>query len=86
MCGFGTQMEIGFSHGICDESYEKQANAQGFTLGKKADYFENIRRACNMLRINGYLTSSQADSVCKKIQNNLVKELNSLDDKKAWKG
>lgn len=77
-------MEIRFYHGICGESYEKQANAQGFTLGEKADFFEKIRHACNFLGINGYLTSSQADSVCRKIQNNLVKELKSLSDAKAW--
>lgn len=77
-------MEIKFNHGTISESYEKQANAQGFTLGEKAEAFESIRHAYNRLRINGYLTSSQADSVCKKIQNNLVKELNNLDDEKVW--
>ncbi len=78
-------MEVRFSHGIYGDSYEKQAIVQGFTLGEKADFFENIRHAYNMLRINGYLTSSQADSVCRKIQNNLVKELKSSDGEKTEK-
>ena len=77
-------MEVRFSHGIYGDGYENQANAQGFTLGEKADFFEGIRHAYNMLRCNGYLTNSQADIVCKKIQNNLVKELKSPDDEKDW--
>lgn len=35
-------MEIGFHHGALCDSYEKQANEQGFTLGDKAELFEKI--------------------------------------------
>lgn len=75
-------MEVGFRHGALADSYEEQARQQGFTLGDKADTFDKIAFAYNMLRIHGYLTDSQADSVCKKIQKNLVKSLKLLEDDK----
>ena len=68
-------MEVGFYHGALSDDYEKQANEQGFTLGEKADFFKDVKHSFNMLRIHGYLTDSQADSVCKKIQKQLVKSL-----------
>ena len=33
-----------------------------------------------MLRIHGYLTDSQADMVCKKIQKNLVKNIKQIKE------
>ena len=71
-------MEVGFRHGAMCDSYEKQANKQGFTLGEKAELFEKIGFSYNLLRIHGYLTDSQADIVCKKIQKNLVKSLSKI--------
>lgn len=70
--------EIGFHHGALADSYEKQANEQGYTLGDKADTFDKIGFSYNMLRIHGYLTDSQADSVCKKIQKKLVASVKKL--------
>lgn len=72
-------MEVGFYHGVLNDNYEKQANNQGFTLGDKAELFEHVRRSYNMLRLHGYLTDSQADLVCQKIQKSLVKNLKKLD-------
>ena len=71
--------EVGFHHGALEDSYEKQANEQGFTLGDKAEMFDKIAFSYNMLRIHGYLTDSQADSVCQKIQKKLVASLKRLD-------
>jgi hypothetical protein len=71
-------MEVGFHHGVLCDSYEKQANSQGFTLGDKAKLYEDIGHSWNMLRIHGYLTDSQADSICKKIQKNLCMNLKRL--------
>lgn len=72
--------EVRFYHEALSDSYEKQANVQGFTLGDKAELFDKISFAYNMLRIHGYLTDSQADSVCKKIQKNLVKNLKKAEN------
>lgn len=72
-------MEVGFRHGALCDSYEKQANEQGFTLGDKAELFDKIAYSYNMLWIHGYLTDGQADMVCKKIQKNLIKNLKLLE-------
>lgn len=72
--------EIGFRHGVMADSYEKQANEQGYTLGEKeAALFDRIGAAYNLLRIQGCLTDSQADSVCQKIQKKLVANLKPLE-------
>ena len=71
-------MEVGFYHGALSDDYEKQANAQGFTLGDKAELFEHLRHSYNMLRLHGYLTDSQADAVCQKLQKNIVKNLKKM--------
>lgn len=76
-------MEIGFYHGALCDSYEDQANEQVFTLGDKAELFDKIGYAYNLLWIQGYLTDSQADMVCKKIQKDLaksVKKMKSAED------
>lgn len=66
---------IGFNHGALADSYEKQANEQGYTLGEKAEMFDKIAFSYNMLRMHGYLTDKQADSICQKIQKRLVSNL-----------
>lgn len=70
--------EVGFHHGVFADSYEKQANEQGFTLGDKVEMFDKVAFSYNMLRIHGYLTDSQCDSILNKIQKNLVKNLKEL--------
>ena len=73
-------MEVGFHHGVFADSYEKQANKQGFTLGDKAELFDDIAHSYNMLRIHDYLTDSQAESVRQKIQKKLVANLKRLKE------
>ena len=69
---------VGFYHGAFADKYEKQANDQGYTLGDKAEVFDKIAFAYNMLRIHGYLTDKQEESVCSKIQKRLVENLKPL--------
>lgn len=73
-------MEVGFRHGTMCDSYEKQANEQGFTLGEKTELFDKIGFSYNLLRMHGYLTDSQADMICKKIQKNLVKNIKPIKE------
>lgn len=73
--------EVGFHHGALSDSYENQANAQGFTLGDKAEMFDKLQFSYNMLRIHGYLTDSEAKRVTQKLQKNLVKNLKIKEDK-----
>ena len=75
--------EVGFYHGAFCDKYEKQANDQGYTLGDKAELFDKIAFAYNLFRIHGYFTEAQEESVCKKIQKNLVKSLKPLDREDA---
>ncbi len=70
--------QVGFFHGALADSYEKQANEQGFTLGDNAELFDKISHSYNMLRLHGYLTDAQCDSVRAKIQKRLVKNLKPL--------
>lgn len=78
--------QIGFHHGALADSYEKQANEQGFTLGDKAELFDKIAFSYNLLRIYSYLTDSQADSVRQKIQKNLVKSVKPLAKENEYDG
>ena len=71
--------EVGFHHGCFADKYEKQANDQGYTLGDKAEMFDKIAFSYNMLRIHGYLTEKQEESICQKIQKNLVRNLKALE-------
>lgn len=70
---------VGFHHGVFADSYEKQANKQGYTLGDKAETFDKIAFAYNILRVSGYFTEKQEESICKKIQKDLVNNLVKLD-------
>lgn len=71
--------EVGFRHGAFADSYEKQANEQGYTLGEKAEFFDKVAFSYNLLRIHGFLTDSQEVQVCKKIQKRLVLYLKPLE-------
>lgn len=72
---------IGFYHSAFADSYEKQANEQGYTLGEKAEEFDKIAFSYNMLRIHGYFTDKQEESICKKIQRRLVASLKPCSQK-----
>lgn len=71
-------MEVGFYHGCLTDSYEKQANEQGFTLGDKAEMLDELRHSYNMLRMHDCITDSQADKIVQKIQKKIVKNLKRL--------
>lgn len=67
-------MKIGFKYGVLCDPLEKQANEQGFTLGKKADNFEKIRHAINMCGFH-VATESQVNAMINKLQKQVVKAL-----------
>lgn len=71
-------MEVGFYHGCLSDSYEKQANEQGFTLGDKAEMLEELRHSYNMLRLHDCITDSQASKIVQKLQKKVVKALKPL--------
>ena len=71
--------EIGFSYGILCDDLEKQANAKGYTFGDETEFVEKLRLSANVVRINGLLTDSQAESMYQKLQKKVVKELKPLN-------
>ena len=73
--------QVGFYHSAFADSYEKQANDQGYTLGDKAEEFDKVAFSYNMLRICGFLTEKQEESICQKIQKRLVANLKPLSSK-----
>lgn len=73
--------EVGFYHGALADSYEKQANQQGYTLGDKAELFEKLGDAYTMLLIHGLLTDSQADRILAKLSKKLGASLKLLESK-----
>lgn len=70
-------MEIRF--GALSPPLEEQVNEQGFTLGDKAEFFDKVSEAYITLRIGGYLTDSQCDSICKKLSKNIAKNCKELE-------
>ncbi len=73
-------MYVGFNHGAICDSYEKQANEQGFTLGEDRELLEKLGSSIVFCRILGLLTDSQYDSALKKLQKRLTKALKPLPE------
>ena len=70
-------MEISF--GVLSPSLEEQVNRRGFTLGDKAEFFDKVSKAYIALRLGGFLTDSQADSICKKITRRMANSCRKLE-------
>ncbi|MGL6184750.1 MAG: hypothetical protein ACRC1T_05160 [Clostridium chrysemydis] len=70
---------VTFHYGAIADTLEKQANEQGFTLGKKAEQLEKIKKA---IVICGFhvATESQANSMTKKLHNKVIKSLKELEE------
>ena len=70
--------QIGFAHGALADSYEQQANEQGYTLGNDVELFDKIRFSYNMLRIHGLVTDSEADKITHRIHKKLAKTVKPI--------
>ena len=73
-------MNVKFEHGASNESYEDQANRQGFTLGSKAKIFDRIAVCYIFLYEQGYLTDDQVKAIQNKIEKDLMKSLVPADN------
>lgn len=71
---------IEFHHGALSAPYEKQANDQGFTLGKERERLEKLGFLLVYCWIHGALTDSQYEMALKKLQNQLVKAIKPLPE------
>ena len=73
---------VGFHHGALCDSYEKQANEQGLTLGKDKELLEKLGFCVVMCHIHGLLTESRYDEALKRLQKKIVKSLKPLKQEK----
>lgn len=67
-------MTIGFNHGALSDSYEKQANAQGFTFGDKAEWVQKVGFGLVCAYIHGCITDSEYDKILRRFQTKILFE------------
>lgn len=70
---------VGFHHGVLCDSYEKQANEQGFTFGKNAKFVQKVGFGLVAAHIHGCITDSEYDKILKRFQKKLVMSLEPLE-------
>lgn len=70
---------VGFHHGALCDSYEKQANEQGFTFGKNAKFVQKVGFGLVAAHIHGCITDSEYDKILKRFQKKLVMFLEPLE-------
>ena len=76
-------MTIGFHHGALCDSYEEQANAQGFTFGDDAEWVQNVAFGLVCAHIHGCITDGEYDKILQRFQKKiLLKRLKRLPQKK----
>jgi len=61
-----------FHHGALCESYEEQANAQGFTFGDKAEWIEKVGYGLICAHIHGCITDSEYDKILHRFQTKIL--------------
>ena len=72
-------MMIHFSHGALADSYENQANKQGFTLGNNAELFQELGHGLIMNHMHGILNDYDYDKALQKLHKKLIKNLKRMD-------
>lgn len=70
--------QIGFHHGALCDDYEKQANEQGYTLGKYAKVAQELGFGLTINHVHGVLTDSVYDKALQRLQKQLVAHLEPL--------
>lgn len=73
-------MTVSFHFGALCDTFEEQANAQGFTFGDKANWVEDIGFGIVCAYIHGCITDSEYDKILWRFQKKiLVKNLRPLE-------
>ena len=77
---------IKFSHGILSDSYEKQANDQGFTFGTDAMWVQQVGDGILVAYVHGCLTDGEFDKILnrfhRKILHKMIKPLDKTDERR----
>ncbi len=66
---------VKFGYGALCDTLEKQANKQGFTLGKDAEKLENYRRYATLLFFGLSLPNSMFDKMLQKLNKLVIDSL-----------
>lgn len=73
-------MTVEFHHGALVDTYEEQANAQGFTFGDKAEWVEDIGFGIVCAHIHECITDSEYEKILRRFQTKiLIQNLRSLE-------
>ena len=65
-------MIVGFHHGALCDSYEEQANAQGFTFGDMAKWIEQVGYGLVCAYIHGCITDSEYNKIMDRFQKKIL--------------
>lgn len=75
---------IGFHHGALSDTYEEQANAQGYTFGEKAEFVQKVGFGLVAAYVHGCITNAEYDKILRRFQTKvlakMVKPLEEADD------
>lgn len=72
-------MIVEFHHGALSDSYEEQANKQGFTFGEQAEFVEKVGFGLVCAHIHGCITDTEYNKILERFQKKiLLKELKKI--------
>ena len=72
---------VGFNHGALCDSYEEQANKQGFTFGEDAEWVQKVGFGIVCAHIHGCITDGEYDKILQRFQKKiLLKRLRRLQE------
>ena len=63
---------IEFHHGALEDDYETQANRQGFTFGKDAEFVNMVGFGIVAAWIHGVITDSEYDKILARFQKKIL--------------
>lgn len=63
---------VEFHHGALCDSYEKQANDQGFTFGDDAEWVQQVGFGLVCAYIHGCITDSEYDKILHRFQTKIL--------------
>ena len=69
---------IEFHHGALCDDYEKQANEQGYTLGNKAEIYQELGFGLVLNHIHGTLTDSAYNKALRRLQKKIVSSVKPI--------
>ena len=74
-------VSIGISYGVLADGIETQLNKQGFTLGDKAEHFEENKKRIHYLVFSDLMTDSVATKIFQKLHKQIMKEIKQQEEK-----